>query len=167
MKVAAKGKGPAAHPPLIHYTETGVLPLAHRCPILALKYLQYILPLPASHIAHCAFRECGLLHAAGKPSWLGDLAIAIGHLPCCPPVWNPLLATEDLITKLIADIKVSMNTHIDSVIASLSKGHFLQGQLERDENGTLHHQTLCFQHYLHVPVASHQKAPAQIRAVQL
>jgi hypothetical protein len=107
------------------YTATGVLPLAHRCLILALKYLQYILPLPASHITHWAFRECGLLHAAGKPSWLGDLAIAIGHLPCCPPVWNPLLATEDSITKLIADIKVSMNAHIDSVIASSSKGHLL------------------------------------------
>ena len=76
-------------------------------------------------------------------SWLGDLAIAIGHLPCCPPVWNPLLATEDSITKLIADNKVSMNTHIDSVIA-LSAGRLLRGQLERDDNGTLHHQTLCF-----------------------
>ena len=66
------------------------------------------------------------------------------------------------ITKLIADIKVSMNTHIDSVIASLSKGHLLQGWLERDDDGTLHHQTLCLPHYLHVPVANHQKALAQM-----
>ena len=107
------------------YTETGVLPLTYRHLILAPKYLQYILPLPASHIAHCAFRECGLLHAAGKPSWLGDLAVAIGRLPCGPPVWNPLLATEDSVTKLIADIKVSMNAHVDSVIVSSSKGRLL------------------------------------------
>ena len=72
------------------------------------------------------------------------------------------MATEDSVTKLIADIKVSMNTHVDSVIVSSSKGRLLRGRLERNDDGALHHQTLCFRHYLHVPVASHRKALAQM-----
>jgi hypothetical protein len=144
------------------YTETGVLPLAHRCLILALRYLQYILSLPGSHLTHCAFRECELLHAAGKPSWLGDLAVILRCFPCSSPVWNPLLITEDSITKLITHVKLSMSLHIDAVIASSSKGHLLQGHFERDDDGTLCHKTLHFRHYLHVPVASHRKALAQM-----
>ena len=36
------------------------------------------------------------------------------------------------------------------------------GRLERDEDGTLGHQTLRFGHYLNSPIASHQKAPTQM-----
>ena len=109
------------------YTETGVLPLAYRWLILALKYLLYILSLPQPHLTHCAFHECELLHAAAKPSWLGDLVVVLGHLPYTPPVYDPLLLTEASVTKIITDVNLSMCLHLDTAINSLSKGQLLYG----------------------------------------
>jgi len=91
----------------------------------------------------------------GKPSWLGDLVVVLKHFPFSPPVFDPLLLTADWVTDLIADVKVSMNWHIDTVISSSSKGHLLTGHLERDEDGTLGDQTLRFRHYFNIPIESH------------
>ena len=109
------------------YTETGVLPLAYRRIILALKYLLYILSLPQSHLTNCAFRECELLHAAAKPSWLGDLVVVLDRLPYVPPVYDPLLLTEASVTKIMTDVNLSMCLHLDTAINSLSKGQLLYG----------------------------------------
>jgi hypothetical protein len=98
----------------------------------------------------------------GKPSWLGDLVVVLKHFPFSPPVFDPLLLTADQVTDLIANVKVSMNLHIDTVISSSSKGRLLTGCLERDEDGTLGHQTLRFRHYLNSPIASHRKALTQM-----
>jgi hypothetical protein len=83
----------------------------------------------------------------GKPSWLGDLVVVLNHFPFS-------VRSTFAYCDLIANVKVSMNLHIDTMISS-SKGHLLTGRLERDEDGTLGHQTLCFRHYLNIPIASH------------
>ena len=39
------------------FSETGIIPIAYRRILLALRYLLYILELPDAHLARCAFEE--------------------------------------------------------------------------------------------------------------
>ena len=130
--------------------------------MLALHYLLYILELPDAHLARCAFEECRCLHAIGKPSWLGDLAVVINCMPHSVPAFNPLQLTLESTKRLIDHVKCSMNAHVDTAIKSSSKGQFLVGRLECDDEGALAHQSLHFWHYLRVPFSEHRKAFTQM-----
>ena len=55
-----------------------------------------------------------------------------------------------------------MNAHVDTAIKSSSKGQFLVGCLECDDEGALAHQSLHFQHYLQVPFSEHRNAFTQM-----
>lgn len=63
------------------FSETGILPLAYRRILLALRYLLYVCALPSNHLAHCALRECQALHRENRPSWLGDLMVVLRRIP--------------------------------------------------------------------------------------
>ena len=50
------------------FTETGIMPIRYRHVILALRYLRYLIKLPAHHYPRAAFDNACLLHADKKPS---------------------------------------------------------------------------------------------------
>jgi hypothetical protein len=60
------------------------MPNRYRRIILALRYLQYLLKLPAHHYARATFDDACLLHAEKKPSRVGDV-VSVGLL-CCAAV---------------------------------------------------------------------------------
>ena len=62
------------------FTETGIMPIGYRCVILALRYLRYLIKLPAHHYARAAFDNACLLHADKKPSWVGDICLVLSRL---------------------------------------------------------------------------------------
>jgi hypothetical protein len=66
------------------FTETGITPIRYPRIILVLRYLEYLLKLPARRYARAAFDDACLLHAEKKPSW-GEM------LPLCSPALKSLL----------------------------------------------------------------------------
>ncbi|KZP11407.1 hypothetical protein FIBSPDRAFT_756733 [Athelia psychrophila] len=144
------------------FSETGILPLAYRRVILALKYLRYILSLPASHLAACAWRECLELFYVGKACWLGDLAIVLRKMPFKTPVFNPLEFSRESITTLIDDVTLAAKAHVDNQIQKSSKGALLIGRLHPGEKGKLTHESMAFRQYLLVSIPEHRKALAAL-----
>ena len=144
------------------FSETGLAPIAYQCINLVLRYLLYIITLPDDHLVLCAFRECQALHASGIPSWLGDIAVVINHIPYQTPLFDPLGVTIDTVTTLIDDVEHSVTLHIDTAIMASSKGDLLHDRLEHDENGVLVHRAIGFRQYLHVVIPSHCKSLTQL-----
>ncbi|KAG6808385.1 hypothetical protein H0H92_004307, partial [Tricholoma furcatifolium] len=78
------------------HTETGILPIRYRRTILALKYLEYVLELPATHYAALALRDSVDLAAHDKQSWAGDLVKVLSTLQCAG-VPTPVAARLDAL----------------------------------------------------------------------
>ncbi|KZP21397.1 hypothetical protein FIBSPDRAFT_671446, partial [Athelia psychrophila] len=144
------------------FSETGILPLAYRRVILALKYLRYILSLPADHLAACAWQECLELFYIGKACWLGDLAIIPRRMPFKTPVFNPLEFSQDSVATLIDDVIIAAEAHVDNQIRNSSKGMLLVGRLHPGEEGSLTHKALALRQYLMVRIPEHRKALAAL-----
>lgn len=82
------------------------MPIRYCRIILALRYLRYLLKLPAHHYARAAFDDACLLHAEKKP-WVGDIVLVLSRLQV-PLVLKPVhLADPDSIPDLIAEVEVS------------------------------------------------------------
>ena len=144
------------------FSETGLPPIAYRRINLALHYMLYIVGLTPGHLALCALKECQSLYAAGKPCWLGDLAIVVGCMPCQTPFFNPSVLTIDSIGKLIDDVKTSMEAHIDTSIQASTKGVLLCGRLEQNDEGALIHHSMHFHNYLYITIPEHCKTLTQL-----
>jgi len=63
------------------YSGLGIYPLLVRRLELAMRYLSYLLALPASHLAWKALTDAESLRASGFSSWLGDMAYVLHNLP--------------------------------------------------------------------------------------
>lgn len=143
------------------FSETGILPLAYRRILLALRYLLYVCALPSNHLAHCALRECQALHRENRPSWLGDLMVVLRRIPYLRmDSFSPLTITTVSVTALIDNITASLQAHIDSTLLDASKARLLFGRMERNGDGMLVHDSLRLRHYLRVTVPDHRKALA-------
>lgn len=146
------------------FSETGVLPLAYRRIILAVRYLKYVLARPPHHLVACALRECELLYLAGAPSWLGDLAVVINRIPTywTRPLWSPLGLDVEAAALLIEDITMAAKLHVQDAIDDSSKGLLLHGRLHTDENGDTVTEPIAFRLYLSVTDPRHRKALASL-----
>lgn len=144
------------------FSETGILPLAYRRLILAVRYLQYILSRPPDHLVACALRECELLYLAGAPNWLGDLGVVINRMPInwTRPVWSPVGLDTESIALLIESITTAAKWHVQDAIEVSSKGLLLRNRLHNDDDGAAVSEPIAFRLYLSVTAPKHRKALA-------
>lgn len=142
------------------FSETGVLPLAYRRIILAVRYLQYILSREPDHLVACALRECEIMYAAGAPCWLGDLGVVVNRIPLnwTQAVWSPIGLDVESAAVLISGITQAAGLHVQDVIDTSSKGSLLHGRLHIDENGAAAPEPIAFRLYLTVVAPKHRKA---------
>ncbi|KZP03236.1 hypothetical protein FIBSPDRAFT_692711, partial [Athelia psychrophila] len=119
------------------FSESGVLPLAYRRIILAVRYLQYVLSREPHHLVACALRECEIMYAAGAPCWLGDLGVVVNRMPInwTRTAWSPLAMDVESASLLIDEITKAAGLHVQDAIDASSKGSLLRGRLHVDENG--------------------------------
>jgi len=59
------------------YTESGIMPMAPRHVLLALRYLLYLIHLPNKNYSFMALQQSENLRNADSPSWLTDLDFAL------------------------------------------------------------------------------------------
>ncbi|KAF7973545.1 hypothetical protein HWV62_14906 [Athelia sp. TMB] len=144
------------------FSESGLLPLAYRRIILALRYLMYLLSLPAHHYAACAWRDSQQLFHVGKACWLGDLAIAIQKIPFKRPIFNPLDVDLDNIKILIDEVALAAAKHVDNALQNSSKARLLRGRKHKNGDGIPEHRALALRPYLLVPAPKHRKALAAL-----
>ncbi|KAJ7207268.1 hypothetical protein GGX14DRAFT_366489 [Mycena pura] len=138
------------------FTETGIIPLCYRRPILALGYLGYLLTLPSSHFANTAYLDSCLLAAAGYPSWISDLRWVVASLPV------PVELRADLLIDTVS-VQKALKGACEKWMAGLTTQYssripLIQGRLERNEEGELVQMPLKLRQYLRVPVPAHRKA---------
>ncbi|KAJ7165321.1 hypothetical protein C8R46DRAFT_841280, partial [Mycena filopes] len=140
------------------FTETGILPLSYRRPIMALGYLAYLISLPPNHYATAAYRDSLLLAQAGYPCWISDLCLVMRSLPV--PVE---LYTNDLTLDGIAETRKRMKAACekwlgDTLTTMAFRLPLLQGRLERSDDGKFVANVLKLRQYLRVPLPAHRKA---------
>ncbi|KAF7964774.1 hypothetical protein HWV62_3128 [Athelia sp. TMB] len=140
------------------FSESGLLPLAYRRIILALRYLLYLLSLPSHHLAACAWKDSQQLFYGGKACWLGDLAIVIQKIPFKKPIFNPLDVDPESVKALIDEVALATAEHVDEALRNSSKARLLCGRKHQNEDGVLEHRALALRPYLLVPEPKHRKA---------
>ncbi|KAJ7839102.1 hypothetical protein B0H13DRAFT_1513857, partial [Mycena leptocephala] len=142
------------------FTETGIIPLAYRRPIIALGYLSYLISLHPNHLASAAYLDSLLLAQAGHPSWISDLRFVMRSLPV--PVQFPprgLAMTEDTIAEVRKDLEHACAKWLGDTVAGMSSRlPLIQGRLERNELGEFVANPLKLRQYLRIPVPAHRKA---------
>ncbi|KAJ7098806.1 hypothetical protein B0H15DRAFT_920477 [Mycena belliarum] len=140
------------------FTETGVIPLSYRRPILALGYLIYLITLPSNHLANAAYLDSLLLSDAQCSSWISDVRFVFQSLPV--PVQLPLGALSvvevDEVRKVLTAACEKWSG--DSTLQVASRLPLIQDRLERDEDGKYVMKALKLRQYLRVPVPAHRKA---------
>jgi hypothetical protein len=141
----------------ILFTETGVIPLCYRHPILALGYLIYLLTLPPHHLANAAYLDSQLLAAVGYPCWISDLKIVLQSLPV------PIELMGDLTVDSVTNIRKALRGACEKWLGDLTSQYssrlpLIQGQLECNEDGNFVQMPVKLRHYLRVPVPAHCKA---------
>ncbi|KAF8992863.1 hypothetical protein BDZ89DRAFT_1081344 [Hymenopellis radicata] len=149
------------------FTELGVFPLRTRRLILCLSYLQYLLDLPPTHLAHLALEVSEDLYNARHSSWMGDLDAMVSSYssPSTPVHALPLIdsLSRDTIDFIIRSIKRSQRaTHDEKINASTSL-YLLHGRLEPQDDGPPKQITACLRHYLNqVTIPDHRFAMTRI-----
>lgn len=142
------------------YSELGVYPLRVRRLELALRYLRYLVGLPASHYAYIAAVEADKLRREHHSSWMGDLALVLGAMPFTMP---PLPCFSELTTAAcdsLVDLLRTRTRHwVWMTIEDMVSLPLLHRRLEPKENGDSSLNKLCRRHYLsRVPVTDHRLA---------
>ncbi|KZV59102.1 hypothetical protein PENSPDRAFT_725616 [Peniophora sp. CONT] len=74
------------------FTELNVIPICYHRITLCLRYSDYALHLPPTHLVYAALRDSLALYSACYSCWIGDLDYALAHLDV--PVMLP--APRDL-----------------------------------------------------------------------
>ena len=143
------------------FTETGIMPIRYRRIILVLRYLQYLLKLPAHHYAHAAFNDACLLHAEKKPSWVGDIVFVLSHLQISVMLKPVHLANPDSIMDLIADVELSCACALQKDINESEKTVLLKKRILTSCPLELS-DVLKYWHYLDVAVPAHCKVLTQL-----
>ena len=140
------------------FSETGLLPIAYRRMILALRFLIYLLSLPREHLAARAWRECQVLNKRGSRCWLSDLCTVLKRVPLdisCLAAGEVQVVAVKAIIQGVHDAAANC---VESALAESSKGRLLVGRLHRGEDGIIINRTLALREYLMLPIATHRKA---------
>ncbi|KAJ7143116.1 hypothetical protein C8R43DRAFT_823347, partial [Mycena crocata] len=144
------------------FTETGVIPLTYRRPMLVLGYLIYLILLPITHLAHHAYLDSLALANAGFPSWLSDLHFVLASLPV-PVAWPAGELSTDTVTNMRDEVLRACEKYLNNeIINSAERLPLIQGRLERNSNGDFVTTALKFRQYLLVPVPAHRKAMTRL-----
>lgn len=140
------------------FSETGLLPIAYRRLILALRFLVYLLSLPREHLAARAWHECRAMNRRGSKCWLSDLVTALKRMP----VDMSCLSAEEVqvedVKMLILNTQEAAATCVENALEESSKGRLLVGRMHRGEDGIIVSRALALREYLILPIATHRKA---------
>ncbi|KAJ7837620.1 hypothetical protein B0H13DRAFT_1553412, partial [Mycena leptocephala] len=140
------------------FTETGIIPLVYRRPIIALGYLSYLISLRPNHLATAAYLDSLLLAQAGHPCWFSDLCFVLRSLPV-PVQFPPRRLTDDTIAGIRKDLETACGKWLGDTVAGMSSRlPLIQGRLERNERDQLVANPLKLRQYLHIPVPAHRKS---------
>ncbi|KAL1688754.1 hypothetical protein GGG16DRAFT_59258 [Schizophyllum commune] len=143
----------------IIFSETGILPILHRRLILALHFYKHMLDLPADAIAAHAFRDALALYAAGRPSWIGDLATGLGRLePIAVRVDFLQVRSAAHVDTVIARVEASAHDGVRRHVAAASRTHLLLNRAEADKRGVQSSKAIQYRAYLDVEIPHHRKA---------
>ncbi|KLO05044.1 hypothetical protein SCHPADRAFT_839832 [Schizopora paradoxa] len=147
----------------ILHTETGIMPIAYRRVLLALKYLIYLTSLPNNHYARCALQEAINLSENSAQSWYTELVQAIEKLQerakinVTLPVLSGQMSNQEILD-LIKAIEHMCDAYLQVLIDKSPKTELLRGRLERDDKGNYIVKTMHFRHYLYVKIPRHWMA---------
>lgn len=145
----------------ILYSETGLMPLRYRRLILALRFLAYLISLPAHHYARCAFEDSLDLARNAKSGWVGDLLNALHGLD---PNSDALVLdvhseiTAETVATLIKAVEESCDAWVRTVLDTSPKTWLLKDRVERYKNGSTDKRAVLFRHYLRIHIPSHRSA---------
>ncbi|KAF7306250.1 hypothetical protein MIND_00415600 [Mycena indigotica] len=142
------------------YSELGIYPLEVRRAQLALRFLRYLLDLPASQLAYKALAESDCLRRKNKSSWMGDLALVLAQLPF-PMPRLPSLArlSTTVVDSLLADLRHGAGRWIYNKVNTMVSLPLLHGRLEPLKDKPSRIIRICRRHYLsRVPHTNHRLA---------
>jgi hypothetical protein len=139
------------------FTETAIVPLQYRRIDLALRYLAYLVSLPANHLARAAVLDSCMLSTSSHSSWITDLWFVLLNLPIPISVPDLTQINGDGIKLLQSTVVASMKDWLNKEMMS-PKMYLLQGRLELEEDKAPVPKTLHFRHYLRVMTVSHRKS---------
>ncbi|KAJ7056045.1 hypothetical protein C8F01DRAFT_1156657, partial [Mycena amicta] len=114
------------------FTETGLIPIAYRRAILALRFAAYLVRLPVHHYSHAAYRESLELSATNKASWITDLRAVLSFFEHFPVASNlDDFRTTDGIHALISAVQQSSDQYHRREIDNSERLSFLQKRQEK------------------------------------
>lgn len=143
------------------YTETGVLPIKYRRVVIALRYLKYLLSLPANHLAFCALMEVIDLHEQKHASWFSDLHRVL-QLTLQVSQWDTLLpgrnSSKEDIDAIIKAVIASCHGMLLHELNGTIKTDLLHNRMEKTKKGIWKPVAMQFRHYLMVATPDHRVA---------
>ncbi|KAG9019584.1 hypothetical protein FRB90_000048 [Tulasnella sp. 427] len=138
------------------YKETGIWPLAYRRISLAVKFLEYIIQLPDSHLAKIAsVASSNLATESGARCWYSALQTLLRDsagfdLPFLP------LVTPGLLASAYKAIRTHMYRSLRQKLSLSPKAYLVRDIQIEDDNGRLSSPALYFRQYLLVARRSHK-----------
>ncbi|KAJ3860409.1 hypothetical protein EV359DRAFT_49165, partial [Lentinula novae-zelandiae] len=141
------------------FTETGVMPIQYRSIIFFFKIMQYLINLPHHHLAWKAIRETDSLAQKRHTSINLEACRLLESLPV-PVTWN-IPEFEDITAAYLnVHIQESMERTLQNALMSCPRtADTLKDWREYDrKNKRLGLRALALQHYLKVPIGTHEKA---------
>ena len=131
------------------------MPLAFCRITLALRYLQYVVTLPNSHLARAALRDSFALYMARKPGWVSDLVIMPERLAPEVSLPNEDSLTSDSIKGMMDGVKRASAAQLQSTADATSCLYLLHGRLEPKKGKPPRQVTIMLSHYLEISCAKH------------
>ncbi|KZV76683.1 hypothetical protein PENSPDRAFT_569544, partial [Peniophora sp. CONT] len=144
------------------FTELDVAPIRYRRAVLSLKYLDYVMHRPQTHLVYAAFCDSLDLYAHGQPSWIGDIAISLSRLDIPVHLPSPALLVRDVVSALTATVHRSMKGWMKRTIKESPRLHLMRDRLEPARQGPARRVLMMFRQYLRVPNLDHRRALAQV-----
>ncbi|PPQ72667.1 hypothetical protein CVT25_007993, partial [Psilocybe cyanescens] len=140
------------------FTESGIMPIAYRRVILALRYVAYLWESPIHRLVRIAFEDSKRLLQDNKPCWLGDLTRVLRELP--HPVEFAIgdVTNRAEIEKIIKKVEQSCALSLHTEIENSDRVPLLHGRMREGDTPCLH-TVVKFRLYLHrVVVPAHRLA---------
>ncbi|KZV68968.1 hypothetical protein PENSPDRAFT_581662 [Peniophora sp. CONT] len=145
------------------FTELNVIPIRYRRITLCLRYLDYALHLPPTHLVYAALCDSLALYSAGHSCWIGDIAYALAHLDV--PVMLPAprdLFREGSIKRLIASVDSAMKTWLKNTVQESPRLTIMKDRFEPMRQGPARRVLMHFRDYLRVTNVKHRLALTRI-----
>ena len=131
------------------YTETGVMPIAPRRVLLALRYLNYLVNLPDENYSSIALQQSEVLRNRNLPSWLADLNVSLRNASHGTLFLPPLRAINPVeISRLSSALQKHVWSHLYNGIKSNRRLYLIHDRLEPLPDGSYKHIASKLCHYL-------------------